>query len=596
LANGDPDTPKDFRYAVRVEQLPPDLRSSEALSAYFERIFPNEVRQATVYLQIDGLQKLSAERQTAIETVEKAVAFTKTKPDKPSPQAKIGGKGPCGGEKVDAIEHFTKEIERLNGEIDEKRAEILSEKADEEGKAPEQANVEDNGDKETSDSKTTDLVTTSTGVVTFTSLRAKQSAIQCEISGKADNVTVFPVADPEGVLWNNVTVPLNRQRTLGAQAAALWSAGILFWAVPVSFITSIANLNSILKTLGLGQVDSSTFWYGLVAGLLPVIALAILMAVLYMSIVAAGTYWVRFKSASEVDAYALWWHQLFQFANLWLILIGGSFFNQLDTLLEDPTSIINIIAKALPGASVFFVNMISVGGLGNFGMELSMLPYYGVNLIMNLIQPEAQRTQRMLDEGKKPPFILWGQIIPPMVFVYLVTILYMPIVPLIEVFALIYFGGTYLVFKHQCLHVYAQSFEGGGLTTWQSLFGFLMASLYIGECVYIAYMGIKEAPGPAACGFVPLVVTILVHMAIKRNIMKPLQNLSLQVAADIDIAQGELENAGNNSIDDQLYAQPILRASLDEREPLPYRRLSGLVGLAGTACRELTCSCRGRPD
>jgi hypothetical protein len=135
--------------------------------------------------------------------------------------------------------------------------------------------------------------------------------------------------------------------------------------------------------------------------------------------------------------------------------------------------------------------MINVGSLGAFGLELSMLPTYGVTMILNLLSPEAARTQRMLDDAKKPPVIDWGLQIPRMVFIFLVAIVYMPIVPIIEVFALIYFSGHYLVWKHQCLHVYAQEHEGGGDATWGQLFGFLMACLYTGEVVFIAYMGIK---------------------------------------------------------------------------------------------------------
>jgi hypothetical protein len=120
-----------------------------------------------------------------------------------------------------------------------------------------------------------------------------------------------------------------------------------------------------------------------------------------------------------------------------------------------------------------------------------MLPTYGVTMILNLINPEAARTQRMLDDAKKPPSIIWGQQIPRMVFVLLVAIVYMPIVPVMEWFAVVYFAGNYVVWKHQCLHVYAQEFEGGGDATWQKLFGFLMGCLYMGEIVFIGYMGIK---------------------------------------------------------------------------------------------------------
>mmetsp|Transcript_33398 Transcript_33398/g.80843 ORF Transcript_33398/g.80843 Transcript_33398/m.80843 type:complete len:263 (-) Transcript_33398:177-965(-) len=216
--------------------------------------------------------------------------------------------------------------------------------------------------------------------------------------------------------------------------------------------------------------------------------------------------------------------------------------------------------------------MLIVKGLGSFGLELSMLPAYGLTFVMSLLAPEAQRTQRMLDAAKTPPEIKWGQKVPHSVFVFLVMILYMPIVPLMEVFAFVYFAGSFIVWKHQCLHVYSQAADGGGVTTWQGLFGFLMVCLYMGEAVFIAYMGIKEAPGPAACGFVPLVLTIIFHKYINRKIVDNIGNLALDVAAEIDKENGELEPLEGTSVDDKVFGQPALKLKNEEREPMPYRR------------------------
>ena len=495
LATGDVDMPQQYRYSIRVEKIPPKLQNDAALTEYMERLFPGQVAQAVVYRGTGDMQKLMDERQKNILALESAVAFTKAKPTKERPMIKVEKKlgGCCGGRKVDAIEHYKSEIARLNTEIDEKRAAILvavdnddddvalDKKAaavacDTSQEIPLQTVTTNESSQE--DDKAEPFKMSSTAFVTFSSLRAKQAAVQCELTGNPDSMNVFPAADPKGILWNNVTVPLAQQQILQIQAAAFWCVGILFWAVPVSFVTSIANLNSILQAFGLKAADPTAFWYGLVSGLLPVIALAILMAVLYMSITAAATSFVRFKSNSEVDAYAMYWHQLFQFANLWLILIGGSAFNQIDAIIDDPTSVVDIVVAALPGASVFFVNYITVASLGAFALELSMLPTYGVTLIMKLIQPEAMRTQRQLDDAKKPPMMTWGQCIPPVIFIFLVVNIYCTIVPILQIFGFVYFAGMYVTWKHQFLHVYAQDFEGGGQATWQAIFGFLMACKY----------------------------------------------------------------------------------------------------------------------
>lgn len=608
LAKGDMDTPKDYRYAVRVENIPADKQSNQALRTYFEHLFPNnQVRQVAVCLYASKLDKLIAERQKALVGYEKAVAFTKAKPEKPQPMVKAKkdeSSGMCGGSiKVESIHHYEAKIARLNKEIDAERGALYSLADGQEAAVDPEVkpsptedhevslNVELSPDgvvggesfQEEEPLVETDGKASSTGFVTLTSLRAKNAAVQCEISGRKDRMDTFPASDPEGVIWENVTMPLTRQRGVQLAAACFWLLGVLFWAVPVTFVTSIANLNGILEAFGWSTADPNAFWYGLVSGLLPVIFLAILMAVLYIVIVMVATKVIRKKSMPEVDAYTLYWHQLFQFANLWLILIGGSFFSNAESLTSGSTAIFDDIANAIPGASVFFMNMISVGSFGAFGLELSMLPTYGITLILGLIQPESQRTQRMLDDARHPPSIIWGKEIPKFVFVYLVAILYMPIVPIVQIFALIYFGGAYIVWKHQCLHVYAAPFEGGGDTTWQSLFGFLMVAIYMSEFVFIAYMAIKEGSAQSAMGIVPLVVTILMHMMLNRNIRKPLENLSLEVAANVDEADGlitndhQVDSTFSASIEYQLYGQPGLKPSLDERAPLPYRREAGDV-------------------
>jgi hypothetical protein len=124
--------------------------------------------------------------------------------------------------------------------------------------------------------------------------------------------------------------------------------------------------------------------------------------------------------------------------------------------------------------------------------------------------------------------------------------------------------------KHQCLHVYSQEFEGGGSATWQQLFGFLIACLYMGEVVFIAFMGIKTAPIQSGLGFVPLVFTCFFHRILYRKLIFPLQNFSLEVAADVDLRDGELMTGDDDA--QPTYRQPALSVLQEERGPMPYRR------------------------
>jgi len=158
----------------------------------------------------------------------------------------------------------------------------------------------------------------------------------------------------------------------------------------------------------------------------------------------------------------------------------------------------------------------------------------------------------------------------------------MPIVPLVEVFGFVYFVGWYLIWKHQCLHIYVQEFEGGGLL-FEKISGFFMVGMYTAQVVVCAYFGLKKAAGPAIFTLVVAFLgTIIAHYRLRRNIAGPLKNLSLEVAASVDLKEGELlihkeidEGPSAIAVEHQLYAQPFLKESCDERSPMPYRRLQG---------------------
>lgn len=63
--------------------------------------------------------------------------------------------------------------------------------------------------------------------------------------------------------------------------------------------------------------------------------------------------------------------------------------------------------------------------------------------------------------------------------------------------------------------------------------------------------------------------------------MTPLNNLSLEVAAEVDIEDGELDPSDGS--EDSRYAQPCLKDQPGEREPFPYRRESAPEGTRDAA-------------
>lgn len=325
LAKGDEDMPPEYRYAVRVEAVPPQHRTNASLYDYFDRLFPQKVLQASVFWYTPKLDALIEERRQTFDKIERIVATLHAKPGEPRPIVRVdsatGSAGlmtsvaatVTGGALLerDAVEHYGSECLRLNQAIDFERERLREEMRNWNGQGFEEELEEEDEDAGLLSQKNH---ATATAHVTFTSLRSKQAAIQCELNGDPDTMIVVPAPDPDGVLWDNVGVTLIRQHIVKRQAAILFTLGIMFWAIPVAFVTSIAKLNGILEAAGLPTFDANTAWYGFVAGLLPVIFLAGFMFFLYKVIEATARHFVRYKSMTEVVSYTLYWHLLFQFA------------------------------------------------------------------------------------------------------------------------------------------------------------------------------------------------------------------------------------------------------------------------------------------
>jgi Late exocytosis, associated with Golgi transport/Cytosolic domain of 10TM putative phosphate transporter len=184
LARGDPDAPVPTRYTILVEMVPEN--TDRHLKEYFGKLFPDKVLQTCACWKTSDLEQLIQDRQGNILKLEKATALSHAKPKKARPLIKVNGS------KVDAMDHYQSEIDRLNGAIDAMRSQVASNAHIAPAASSETENVSDEESVEIpmAENKTIDLrVQTSTAFVTFSSLRAKQAAIQCDC--KSDGFTTF---------------------------------------------------------------------------------------------------------------------------------------------------------------------------------------------------------------------------------------------------------------------------------------------------------------------------------------------------------------------------------------------------------------------
>ena len=143
---GDPDTPPQKYFTIMVENIPGHLRSAAALYKFFEKLFPGEVFNVEIALDLSELNALTAKRQSMRDKLEKAIASYEATNVRPQVYLQTGNVSlfPDGSqalasesnsfvswlqqywapemygyELVDSISYYTLQLQDLNRKVDE---------------------------------------------------------------------------------------------------------------------------------------------------------------------------------------------------------------------------------------------------------------------------------------------------------------------------------------------------------------------------------------------------------------------------------------------------------------------------------------------
>jgi hypothetical protein len=531
FSEGDPDVPPQQLFSVIVENIPEEYRRSNALKDLFESLFPGQVFSAQIALKYGPLMELAIERKTVIAKLEKSVALFEASEKKERPKVKLNKERkpmllPCGGEETDAIDYFQGELQRLNMaiayfkksgielanssiELIKVKPKLFSQKSGSEPVPTDEESVEKFSppENETTLAATTSAESTDeagkkiaftaediagTGFVTFTSRRAQAAACQLTLlSSKHPNLKAFPAHAPHDTIWPNISKSLAAIKGSSMMTGYTFTAGIMFWASVLAFIAVISQLSTLEKFLPfLKHLDPVT--YSLLQGQLPVIALIVFIALLPVIFAAVATKIEGRKSSLQIRSQVFDWFFFYQLANVYLMLLAGSVFGAMADVLDNPTSIVSILANALPTVSTFFINFFLTGLLS--GVPLMMLrigPIIIFKLYCKIINPDKITRRDFVEGPLANAPIKYEVLLPKMLYLVAIQLTFMVISPILLIISGIMFSALFLAWKYQLCYVITPPSQMGGML-WYRLFKYSMTALLASSITMIGYMGIKE--------------------------------------------------------------------------------------------------------
>lgn len=411
---------------------------------------------------------------------------------KDRPTHKLGFLGLI-GKKVDSIDWCREEIGRLSPEITQKQAQY------------------DNA--------------TATGsvFVEFSTQAAAENAYQSLAHHEGLKMARFIGITPSDVVWSSLNLPWWQRVVRRYAVLAFITALIIFWAIPVAVVGLISNVN-YLETISFltWLKDVPSVIMGFITGLLPSVALSILMSLVPV-IMRLCARLSGEPSNSRVELFTQNAYFCFQVIQVFLVTTMSSAATAVvKQIVDDPSSATTLLASNLPKASNFYMSYFIVQGMQVAASVISQVVGF---LIFHLMYKYITGTPRGLyEKWSNLSAISWGSTLPVYTNIAVIAITYSVIAPLVMGFACIGMLFFYMAYRYNVLFVTNTNIDTRGLIYPRALKQ-LLVGVYLSQVCMIGLYAASVAIIQLVLQIIFLVFTVLFHISIVNALDPMLYNM-----------------------------------------------------------------------
>nr|XP_048327052.1 CSC1-like protein At3g21620 isoform X2 [Ziziphus jujuba var. spinosa] len=469
------------QFTVLVQNVPPD--PDESVSELVEHFFlvnhPEHYLTNQVVYNANKLSNLVHEKKKKQNWLDFYQLRYSRKPSA-RPFVKTSFLG-LWGRRVDAIDFYTSEIERLSEEISIEREKIASNPK-------------------------------SIMPVAFVSFKTRWGAAVCAQTQQSRNPTIWLTEwapEPRDVYWDNLAIPyvsLTIRRLIIAVAFFFLT---FFFMIPIAFVQSLANIEGIEKAVPfLEPVIELKFIKSIIQGFLPGIALKIFLIFL-PSILMLMSKFEGFNSISALERRSASRYYIFQFINVFLgSIITGTAFQQLDNFIhQSANDIPKTIGVSIPMKATFFITYIMVDGWAGIAGEILRLKPLIIYHLKNFF---LVKTEKDREEAMDPGTLGFNTGEPQIQLYFLLGLVYSVVTPILLPFIIVFFALAYVVYRHQIINVYNQEYESAA-AFWPDVHGRIVTALVVSQLLLMGLLSTKNAAQSTPLLITLPVLTIFFH-------------------------------------------------------------------------------------
>lgn len=241
--------------------------------------------------------------------------------------------------------------------------------------------------------------------------------------------------NPEEVIWSNLRIKWWERLIRVFLTTTFVVALVVFWSIPVAFVGVVSQLNYLTQKLPwLGWInDMPSAIVGVITGLLPVIMLAVLMALLpiilrrkfffppltpcylnFLLIRMVSTVMARLGGAptlSQIELTTQNFYFAFQVVQVFLVAtLSSSASAAVQQIIDNPSSVTSLLAQSIPKASNFYLSYIILQGLGVVAGLLVGLVGLILSMVLGKLLDKTPR--KMYKRWTSLAGLGWGTVFP----------------------------------------------------------------------------------------------------------------------------------------------------------------------------------------
>lgn len=402
------------------------------------------------------------------------------------------------------------------------------------------------------------------GFVTFNKLSTTQAALQMVHHETPFEIQGFEAPPSHDVFWPNVGWTHKQLQVGKLVGLCLTVLLCLFWTIPMSFVASISDVEGLTEALPFIEdwLEAAPVLEQILAQIAPlfvVILNAMLPTILMTIAKKEGPISASGVETSLFVKYA--WFMIIQ--TFFVSAISGSIFKELSNIMDNPSSAIDLLANALPGQAIYFVQILLVATSIGIGIELLRIAPIVIAFIRGKVGPNlTEKEQNMTWMGLRPladPIeFLYGVTMGKSILYFMVTFVYSSMSPITNFFL----AGCYAImssaYRHQFIYCYPPTRDSGG-KLWTGFIGIVITCMLIAEIVVTGWLGIKKAPVAVAL-MVPLIIcTFLFSQYVRQEHFHVTAHLPTKSCVKID-DENCVDGHFELGFETDEYVQPALKA------------------------------------